>query len=350
MSPTIKDIAKLADVSPATVSLVLNGKGEISAKTRARVQTAASSLKYARRGSKNVKAAGLKTLRFLKIATHGRTVNRDHNVFISDYIDGMSHQAGLSGYQLEVVNHEEQSADDIAASLAGSALSGLIVLGTELGKADIQRLQRVGVPLVVIDAYHDGLECDFVNMNNKDALHQILFHLVERGFRHVGFIASDVRTVNFQLRHEAFSEFMKTFGLSFGPLDIVTVDSTFDGAYQDMAGKLRGGLMLPECYVSTNDIITFGCIKAFREFNLRIPQDLSIVGFDNLPMSAAMDPPLTTIDVSKRKIGSLAISLLDEQIRSTEKQPAIKILVGANLITRDSVVTKAAAKQAQPTG
>jgi len=105
---------------------------------------------------------------------------------------------------------------------------------------------------------------------------------------------------------------------------------------------------VPECYVSTNDIITYGCIKAFREFDIRIPQDLSIIGFDNLPMSATMDPPLTTIDVSKRKIGYLAITLLDEQIRSPENQPAVKILVGADLVVRDSVAShrKLAAKEA----
>jgi len=122
----------------------------------------------------------------------------------------------------------------------------------------------------------------------------------------------------------------------------VTVDSTYDGAYQDMLVKLRAGLTVPECYVCTNDIIAYGCTKALREFDIRIPQNLSLVGFDNIPMSATMDPPLTTIDVSKRKIGSLAITLLAEQIRSQVSEPAVKVLVGADLIVRKSVAKKSA--------
>jgi LacI family transcriptional regulator len=107
-----------------------------------------------------------------------------------------------------------------------------------------------------------------------------------------------------------------------------------------MADWLRKDPRLPECYFCTNDIITYGCIKALREFNFDIPRDVSIVGFDNLPMSSAMTPPLTTIDVSKKQIGYLAISALDDLIRSSEPWPPVKILVGANLIVRESVADK----------
>ena len=344
MSSTVKDIARTAKVSAATVSLVLNSKGGISEETRARVLAAASALSYTPRlskGTKNIKPTRAGTLRFLKIAKHGHTVNRDHNIFISDYIDGMSLQASEYGYKLEVVSHEDQPVEDVVASLAGTALSGLVILGTELTETDILLFQQIGIPLVVIDTFHDLLECNFVNMNNGDAVYKMLSHLAERGFRHIGFIASNVQTANFRLRRDAFADGMKRLGLSFSQRDIVTVDSTYEGAYQDMLAKLKGGHLVPECYVCTNDIITYGCIKAFREFDIRIPDDLSLIGFDNLPMSATMDPPLTTVDVSKRKIGNLAITVLDEQIRAPEGQPAVKILVCANLVVRDSVASRA---------
>jgi LacI family transcriptional regulator len=219
-------------------------------------------------------------------------------------------------------------------------VDGLIVLGTELTEQDIRLLKTLPTPLVVIDSFFDVLDCNFVNMNNKDAVFKIIGYFVERGFKNIGFIASNVQTVNFQLRKEAFVEGMKAFGLAFSTRDIVTVDSTFEGAYQDMLAKLNNGLVVPECYFCTNDIITYGCIKALRECNVRIPQDVSVIGFDNLPMSATMDPALTTIDVSKTKIGYLAIRLLDELINAQEKQPPVKILVGANLVARDSVASK----------
>lgn len=342
MSSTMRDVAQRAQVSAATVSLVLNGKGGISEETRTRVLLAAAELNYGARASKQAKPGGLGTLRFLKIAKHGHTVNRDHNTFISDYIDGMSNQAATCGFKLEVVSHEGRPIEEIVASLAGAALSGVVVLGTELTEADVKLFDASTVPLVVIDTFFDVVECNFVNMNNRDAVFKILTHLAERGFKKIGFIASNVQTINFQLRREAFVEGMKHVGLPLSERDIVTVDSTYDGAYQDMLGKLRAGLVVPECYVCTNDIITYGCIKALREFDIRVPHHLSLVGFDNLPMSATMDPPLTTIDVSKRKIGNLAITLLAEQIRSQTREPAVKILVGADLILRSSVAQRAA--------
>lgn len=340
MSSTVKDVAKLAGVSATTVSLVMNGKSGISQETCTRVMQAAKTLKYSPRSVRTTRGKAPGTLRFLKIAKHGHTVNRDHNTFISDYIDGMSREASACGYKLEIVSFEGEPIETIVASLASTSLDGLIVLGTELTEQDIQLLQALPTPLVVIDSFFDVLECNFVNMNNKDAVYKIIAYFVQRGFRHIGFIASNVQTVNFQLRKEAFAEGMKAFGLSFSTRDIVTVDSTYDGAYQDMLSKLNNGLVVPECYFCTNDIITYGCIKALREFNVRIPQDVSVIGFDNLPMSATMEPPLTTIDVSKTKIGYLAIRLLDELINADDKQPPVKILVGANLVIRGSVSPK----------
>ena len=350
MSSTVRDVAERAQVSAATVSLVLNGKGGISEETRARVLAAAAELNYESRPARSHKPSAsprMGTLRFLKIAKHGHTVNRDHNTFISDYIDGMSYQAAACGYKLEVVSHEGRPLEDVVASLSGAALSGVVVLGTELTEDDVRAFDVAEVPFVVIDTFHDRLESNFVNMNNKDAVYKSLGHAVERGFRNIGFIASDVRTINFQLRREAFVEGMRHFGLRLEPRHVVTVDSTYDGAYQDMLAQLRAGLVVPDCYVCTNDIIAYGCIKALRECDIRIPKDLSIIGFDNLPMSATMDPPLTTIDVSKRKIGSLAITLLAEQIRSQVGEPAVKILVGADLVVRDSVAPRALARRSK---
>ena len=340
MSSTVKDVAKLAGVSATTVSLVMNGKSGISQDTRTRVMQAAKTLKYSQRSVRTAKADALVTLRFLKIAKHGHTVNRDHNTFISDYIDGMSREASACGYKLEIVSFEGEPIEAIVASLVGTSVDGLIVLGTELTEQDIKLLQALPTPLVVIDSFFDVLECNFVNMNNKDAVYKIIAYFVERGFSNIGFIASNVQTVNFRLRKDAFLEGIKAFGLNFSTRNIVTVDSTYDGAYQDMLSKLNNGLVVPECYFCTNDIITYGCIKALREFNVRIPQDISVIGFDNLPMSATMEPPLTTIDVSKTKIGYLAIRLLDELINADDKQPPVKILVGANLVTRGSVAPK----------
>ncbi|MBS7540927.1 LacI family DNA-binding transcriptional regulator [Ancylobacter lacus] len=334
---TMRDIADLAGVSPATVSLVLNGKGEISGLTRARVLEAAARLKYVPRTGK-LRPGASETIRFLKIAKHGHTVNRDHSVFISDYIDGMSIEASRRGYTLEIVSHEGQPASSIAESLAAAPVSGVIALGTELSETDIRVIRGVGLPVVFIDTFHDVVDANFVNMNNEDAVHKVLLRLKDQGFRRMGFVASHVDTTNFRLRQEAFFRNMARLGLTANPTDIISVESTHEGAYADMARHLGEGIDLAECYFCTNDVIAYGVIKALRECDIRIPEDVAIVGFDNLPLSSTMEPALTTIEVSKRKIGTLAVTVLDDLIHAPEAQPPVKILVGAELVTRASDV------------
>ena len=334
-SLTIRDIAGVAGVSPATVSLVLNGKGEISGETRARVLEAVANLNYVPRTARNRPDTSSK-LRFLKIAKHGHTVNRDHNIFISDYIDGMSSEATRRGYTLEVVSHEGMSVGAIAETLAGAPVSGVIALGTELSEADVRVIQSPGLPTVFIDTFYDVIDANFVNMNNGDAVYKALARLKQRGFERIGFVASHVETTNFRLRQEAFHENMARLGLPVDEAYVISVESTYDGAYADARALLESGIELAECYFCTNDVIAYGFIKALKEFDVRIPEDVSIIGFDNLPMSSTMEPALTTIDVSKRKIGYLAVTVLDDLINASEAQPSVKILVGADLIARDS--------------
>ena len=332
---TIRDIAETAGVSPATVSLVLNGKGEISGVTRARVLEAVASLNYVPRAARSSTEPG-ETLRFLKIAKHGHTVNRDHSVFISDYIDGMSAEATRRNYTLEVVSFEGQPISTVAESLAGAPISGVIALGTELTEADIRLIQGLGLPTVFIDTFYDVLDANFVDMNNEDAVYKVLSRFQQQGFQRIGFVASHVDTTNFRLRREAFFKNMARLGLSVNETDILSVESTYDGAYLDTRTLLSTGLDLAECYFCTNDIIAYGFIRALREHGVAIPDDVSIIGFDNLPQSATMEPGLTTIDVSKRKIGNLAVTILNDLIAAAEPQPPVKILVGADLVLRAS--------------
>lgn len=341
---TIRDIAENAGVSPATVSLVLNGKGDISGETRARVLESVSKLNYIPRASKNGVVSG-GTIRFLKIAKHGETVNRDHNIFVSDYIDGMSSEARRRNYLLEVASFEGQYISKVAESLAGAPIRGVIALGTELTAADIRMIQAIGLPTVFIDTFYEVIEANFVNMNNEDAVFKVLSRFKALGFTRIGFVASHTETTNFRLRRDAFFRNMERLNLNVQQNDILSVESTYDGAYRDTRNLLQAGLNPAECYFCTNDIIAYGFIKALKEHKVKIPADVSVIGFDNLPQSATMEPMLTTVDVSKRKIGNLAVTVLDDLISTAETQPPVKILVGANLVIRASDTASACSQE-----
>lgn len=334
---TIKEIAERAGVSPSTVSLVLNGKGEISGTTRSRVLEVVSSLNYTPRTPKK-HATTQKTIKFLKIAKHGHTVNRDHSHFISDYIDGMSQEATSRGYKLQVLSYENVTTNDIIDLLATSDATAAIVLGTELGRDDIKKIQDLHLPIVFIDTFYDLIDANFVDMNNGDAVYTVLEHLKSLGFTKIGYVGSDTQTRNFALRKSAYLSNMATLGLTVDPAHVLSIGSTLSSAYEESISAL--GSDIAEAYFCANDIMAYGFTKALKERGYNVPDDVSVIGFDNLPMSITLDPPLTTIDVSKRKIGSMAVTVLDELINADTAPPAVKVLVGAQLITRASTRSK----------
>lgn len=327
-------------MSGATVSLVMNGKGNLPAETRAKVLEAVARLNYvhtSRAGAGGTSPEPVnETLRFLKIARHGHTVNRDHSVFISDYIDGMSAEARRRNYTLEVVSYEGQTAAEIAETLVGASISGVIALGTELSETDVRILQGVGLPIVFIDTFYDVVDANFVDMNNEDAVFKALSQFREQDFERIGFVASHVDTHNFRMRREAFFKSMRRLGLAVRDEDVFSVESTHLGAYEDTRALMAEKTELADCYFCTNDVIAFGFISALKEFGVRVPEDVSVIGFDNLPQSATTEPALTSIEVSKRKIGYFAITVLDDLINASEPQPFVKIQVGAELVLRES--------------
>jgi LacI family transcriptional regulator len=332
---TIREVARAAGVSASTASLVLNRKGAISGATRSRVLEVAASLEFTPKPTRG-RSDPAKSIRFLKIAKHGNTINRDHNHFISDYIDGMSHEANRRGYRLQVVTYEKLPIRNILDSLLGCDARGLIALGTELSADDVRLLQSSGLPTVFIDTFYDAIEANFVDMNNNDTVYQVLSHFKAQGFRDIGFVGSEVETNNFHLRREAFFRNMEILGLTASKAHVLSIGSTLGDAHRDSLQALERGPSLAQAYFCTNDVMAFGFIQALKERGVSVPGDVAIIGFDNLPMSAIMDPALTTIDVSKRKIGSIAVGVLDDVMNATSPFPPIKVQVGAELVMRAS--------------
>ncbi|MEO1949703.1 LacI family DNA-binding transcriptional regulator [Thioclava sp.] len=334
---TLREVAGHAGVSAATVSLVLNDKGDISEATRARVLQAVEALNYTPRSNRPRQEA-TNTIRFLKIARHGQTVNRDHNHFISDYIDGMSFEALRRDYALQVVSYEQESLQQMLSDLEGTEPRGIVVLGTELSREDIETIiEYAPLPTVLIDTYHPFLKANFVDMDNDQLVHDALSHLIARGFRKIGYVGSYSEVMNFRLRQRAFQTAAAALGLQGEDAQELSVMSTLEGAYKETLTHLRGR-PVADAYFCANDIIAFGFVRAFRELGHRVPEDVSVVGFDNLPTSSVFDPPLTSVDVPKARIGAMAIRLLDDLIAADDRdQSPVKVLMTGELVVRDSV-------------
>jgi LacI family transcriptional regulator len=332
-----KDIAKIAEVSPAAVSLALNNKPGISPDTRERIIRIAKDLGHDGPRQAQAPKATAEQIGFLHIARHGHTVNRDHDVFIADYIEGLSQGAGLQGLSLGVTTFKGASIEAVLENAASMDAAGFIALGTELEEEDVAAFSRLDRPVVFIDTWFDFLPFDFVDMNNEDSVFTIISDFAERGHRRIGMVKGSIETRNFKLREEGFIASLARLGLDYDPAYTFAVDPTFHGATADMRAILKEGRPLPTALFCANDIIACGCIRAFRHEGVRVPDEVSIIGFDDLPLSAVVDPPLTTMQVSKAQIGRMAVQLLATRMRSEAGSPPVKMLIGGSLVERQSV-------------
>jgi len=337
MGVRVKDIAKRAQVSPAAVSLALNNKPGISQETRERIIQIALDLGHDGPRPLPAPKATAESVCFLHISRHGHAVNRDHDVFIADYIEGLDQGARLYGLSLGVATFKATPVETILQNASSIDAAGFIVLGTELEEADVAAFSSLGRPVVFIDTWYDFLPFDFVDMNNEDSVHTIISDFAERGHRCIGMVKGAIETRNFKLREEGFIASLARLGLEYDPALTFSVDSTFHGATEDMRALLRHGVKLPTALFCANDIIASGCVRAFRQEGVRVPDELSIAGFDDLPLSAVVDPPLTTMQVSKAQIGRMAIQLLATRMRSETGSPPVKVLIGGSLVERKSV-------------
>jgi LacI family transcriptional regulator len=336
MRLNLKKIAEIAKVSPATVSLALNDRPGISPQTREKVLRIAESLRKEADRKQPFRRDIKGSVRFLKIAKHGHIVNRDHDVFIASYIDGLDGEAREHGYRIEITNISSGEIPDFIGHLSENRIEGVIVLGTELSHADLEPFETLDMPVVVIDTSYDFLRLDFVDMNNEEAVFQIVRYLRDNGHREIGFVRSDAEARNFELRNRSFPQALRHFGLPFNADHVYTVDSTYGGAYQGILQAAAKSKTLPTAIFSSNDLMASACIRAFRERGVRVPDDVSIVGFDNLPLSEVLDPPLTTMNVSKTQIGQWAMKLIVDR-HGNPARPAVKCSVGGTLVVRGSV-------------
>lgn len=335
MACTLKDVAQEAGVSPATASLVLNNKSGISEDTRKAVFQAAMKLNYSFHSSAS-KAKANRPICFIKIAAHGLVVNEDHKGFIADYIDGIEKEAREAGYSLEVRTYTEFNIQKIMNDIYRQTFSGVIILATELLEQDILKFKSLTIPKIFIDASYPFHSFDFVNMDNQSALYTIIKQFKEKGILKIGLIRSKVATRNFELRSEYFYEALRYFGLEERTRWDISVGSTFDEAYKDMLQYLDSGQDLPEGFFCVCDIMGLGVMKALKERKIRIPEDVSIIGFDDLPQCQMVDPPLSSVKVSKKLIGKRAFQFLEKMMSSEKRVASEKTYIGCEIVRRES--------------
>jgi len=323
-----KDLADQLQLSPSTISLVLNNKPGISPSTRKRVLDKLSELGC---GDLRAKSQAPKTgcIRLILYKKYGNIVT--DTPFFSSLFDGITTQCQRHGYALLTTQIE-------GGHIAASSLldcDGIILLATEMQREDVIPFEELPLPLVILDSNFEGLRVDTVVINNFQGAFDATCHLAEMGHKEIGYLKSSVPINNFQERFQGYQKGLRHSGLSFSPDWVFTLDPT---TLEDSCSSFQKSInkQMPTAFFSDNDIIATGAMKALISSGCRIPEDISIVGFDNLPMCAILQPSMTTVHVPKQQIGRLAV---DRLVRRLEDPGEIyvRVEVGTTLITRDSV-------------
>lgn len=333
---TSKEIAKLAGVSASTVSLVLNNEPGVGDSTRKRIIDILSENGIPLKPNK---VQTKESILFCKIVKHGRIVNEKHTKFISDYIDGVLEEAKSRHLHVELVNFDFVPIEEIVLDIQNTAhIKGCIILATELSVFDCLLFSKLSIPYVFIDAFFNLLPANCISMDNKSMVHLAIKHFVSKGHRKIGLLYSDGCN-NFAERVNGFKESLEELGITYNQNYIFKLTSTNDVATDEMFEILseRPKETLPTAFFACNDIIAIGAMRAMEKIGLRIPEDISIIGFDDLAVSSIVSPPLTTINVPKRAIGKSALRILAYSFNLANKASPEKGVLCGYLVERSSV-------------
>jgi len=327
---TVKELAKIAGVSPAAISIVLNDKKGVSDETRERVLDILKQYNY----TNNKKTRGSsRNICFLKYKKHGMLVEQNEG-FISTILDAVEAECRIKGYNLSMIVSEHNFEETIR-NMDFSTVDGLIVLGTELEEEQYGCLDSIKKPFIVVDNAARNHSCNSIAINNEETVMLALSHLSQLGHKSIAYFHSNVAIANFNERNLAFMRYCKEFDLDFVPENEFDIPPTLVGAYNSMKTCLSSKASLPSCAFADNDSIAIGAIKALKEAGYQVPKDISIIGFDDIHFSAIASPPLTTMRIPKALIGTLAVRQICDLIECSPYND-VKLQIGGELVLRSS--------------
>ena len=327
--PTIVDVARVAGVSTATVSHALNNTRYVDPQLRERVLKAAQDLGYHR----NAVARGLRTKRTRSL---GLIIPDIANQFFPEFARGVQDAATQAGYTVVLCNTDwQKDKEHEFLNLAQQGLlDGIILNPSEIAGQDLSNLIKADIHIVLIGSRIDHPKLDQVSVDNVVGATMAVNHLVELGHRRIAHLAGPHTSSSGSRRREGFVQAMRQRNLD-KDLTIVEVPFNQEGGYQGTRSILAKEPS-PTALFAANDVIAIGALLALRDAGMQVPNALSVVGFDDIPVAAIVSTPLTTIAQPKYQMGECATNLLLDRLSGREKGPGRRVKLDLELVTRSS--------------
>jgi len=334
-TPTMKDIAKVAGVTQATVSYVINGSKEISGAVKKRVLDSAEELGYI----PNVVARNLKRR---TSNTIGIIVPDVMNSYYNEMIKYTEKITREKGYFTFICNtmHNRDVEDWYIISLIQQKVAGVIICYGLTNRGCYKKLNNHGIPFVAIDDETSDEESEnpCVLLNNIKGSFLVVQHFISLGIKNIAYCSEPLYSIAIRDRYEGFKQAMKEFGLNIAE-DMVYIAKE-DNEYEKielgyMATKEILSKSKPKGIFAETDQIAFGVIKRLLEMKIKVPQDIAVIGYDNVPFSSVISPSLTTIN---QPIMTMCIQGTDTLFKSIKKDVNIKkrIILEPSIVVRES--------------
>jgi LacI family transcriptional regulator len=327
--PTIYDVAREAGVSYSTVSRTLSGYEFVKPSTREKVLQAAEKLGYVPNQQARSLAGGRSNL-------VGVLVPAVSNNYISEILRGIDEKLAESSYNLILyTTHRHQGKESsYVASIMNGAADGLLLVVPLISTSYLDVLREQDFPYVLIDQIDKTEKSCVVNGTNWQGAYDATKYLLDLGHRRIGFIAGLAGLSSAAERLDAYTTALSDHGISLCSELLTKSDFRESGGYI-AAQKLLALPERPTAIFASNDLSAFGAIEAIREHGLRIPEDVSIVGFDDTPQASIVYPKLTTVHQPLAQMGREAVTILLENMKNRTNEIR-QVTLETRLIIRDS--------------
>jgi len=327
---TIKDVAERAGVSIATVSRVFNDSSSVKSKTRDLVLQTARELAY----SPNILARGLMRK---KTETIGVVLPDLSGEFFSEVIRGIDEVAARRGYHI-LLSSSHSRLDDMERLLrlmAQGRVDGLLLMAPQLRKDLLPLLSTTKLPLVLLESSLEGLDADSYYIDNFRGAYLVVQHLIEHGHRRIAVIMGPEDNFDARERHKGYQAALTEKDIPFDG------ELAFKGDFQKRSGYFGMKRILslddpPTAVFAANDDMAIGAMEAAKEAKKAIPEDIAIVGFDDIPISRYVSPRLTTVHMPIYEMVSRATERVINRIEEAETGEIEKRMLSAGLMVRQS--------------
>lgn len=346
---TIKELAEELHVSPAAVSLALNGKPGVSDAVRQRIIDKAREYNYTP-SRQSYSTRTRPTIRFIIHKKPSEDSVIRNISFYSLVLEGLEEAAKARSCNILITHFQESADDRQQMETLKDGVDGIIFFGTELEEhsdlcEELLRIDRNFCPVIVLDTRLNHTALDCITNDNYAGAYGAVEYLLQKGHRRIGYFSSCLRFArNFTERTQGVQDAIAACPeaeLIRVPMRFSTkeaYESVYEWAKKQPAGSL------PTAFFADSDILAFGAIQAFTRLGLRVPEDISVLGFDDMPECELFLPALSTIHVAKRTMGREALILMSRRIRERQSsensslwRPPLSITVKSTLKERNSV-------------